>query len=106
MDQRALLVFLDAPYASYRPVLAPARDVVLAALRWPSHSWANQAISWLNEGAPMDVEIAEALEALTEKKTYPQQLRHKAAAIARKWRHDSTLPNSQFDIDGQSPRST
>jgi hypothetical protein len=106
MDQRALLVFLDAPYASYKPALAPAQDVILAALRWPTHSWADQAISWLNEGAPMDEEIAEALEALTEKKKYPQQLRHKAAEIARKWRHDSTLPNSRFDTDGQSRRST
>jgi hypothetical protein len=90
VDPRALVVHLDEPYASYKPVLAPARDVVLAGLAWPTEHWAVLAVSWLEQGAPIDQEIALGLGQVAQKKHFGQSIRHRAFALARRWQRQQS----------------
>jgi hypothetical protein len=97
MDPRALVVFLEAPYQEYRPVLASAREVILAGLTWPTHHWTDLAVSWIEQGAPIDKEIALALDEVINKKANPQHLRHRARSIVKTWRATGGTPNTPFD---------
>lgn len=85
MDARSLVVHLKSPLSAYTPVECGAREVVLAGLNWPTEYWAALAVGWLEQGAPLDAEVASALQALVEKKHYSQNIRHRAFAIARRF---------------------
>jgi len=85
MHDVQLLVHLETPFALYQPAAAPARDVLLAGLRWPTGHWAGLAVDWVEQGAPVDMEIAALLDVIAETKHFPQALRHRAFAIARRW---------------------
>jgi hypothetical protein len=85
MDTRALLIYLESPYASFNEQVVPAREVVLAGLNWPTPYWPGLAIDWLEQGAAIDAQIAQALDELAAKKAFPQGLKHKAFALARRW---------------------
>ncbi len=84
MDPRPLLVNLETPYPEY---IAPAKvkDVLLAGLRWETQYWPSLAVSWIEQGAPIDKEVKEALDDVARKKHFAQSLRHKAFALARRW---------------------
>jgi hypothetical protein len=89
MDQRALLVRLETQFADYRADEATARDVILAGLSWPVDTafgyWQGLAVSWIEQGAVMDAEMARLVQAIATTKKLPQSLRHKAQAIVRRW---------------------
>lgn len=53
---------------------------------WFSDYWPSLAIAWLEEGFPIDAEIAGLLEAASNNKALSQQLRHKAVALLVAWR--------------------
>jgi hypothetical protein len=59
--------------------------VLHAGLKWPSSYWVELAVNWIEQGAPVDQEIAATLDVVSETKNFPQALRHKAFAIARRW---------------------
>lgn len=61
------------------------KDILLAGLRWEAEYWPSLAIAWLEQGAPMDKEIMEGLDDISDNKHFPQSLRHKAFAFARRW---------------------
>ena len=84
MDPRPLLIFLEAPYAAYQGSL-PARLVVLAGLGFQSDYWICLAVGWLEQGAPLDDEIVEMLNRVAETHHYEQRIRHRSAALARRW---------------------
>jgi hypothetical protein len=86
MDQRKLVLYLEAPFAAHDATLASPREIVLAGLStiWPSDYWAGLAIGWLEQGAPIDSEIAQVLDA-TVKRTLSQGVRHRAFVLARRW---------------------
>src|SRR5689334_18248541 len=84
MDPRALILHLEAPYSAYRPDSASARDVILAGLSWPADYWVGLALGWLEQGAPIDAEIAALLDRVA-RKSLTQSVRHRAFALARKW---------------------
>ena len=84
MDPRPLLINLETPYSEYS-AKAPVKDVLLAGLRWETQYWVSLAVSWIEQSAPIDNEIKEALDNVAQKRHFPQSLRHKAFAIARKW---------------------
>ncbi len=84
MDPRPLLINLETPYSEYSGA-APLKDVLLAGLRWETQYWAGLAVSWIEQGAPIDKEIKEELDHISEKKHFPQSVRHKAFALARRW---------------------
>ncbi|MFV5215691.1 hypothetical protein ACLIIZ_18375 [Azonexus caeni] len=85
MDARALVVHLESPLSAFAASEGSVRDVVLAGLNWPTEYWAALAVVWLGQGAPVDSEIASALQVLAEKKHYSQSVRHRAFAIARRF---------------------
>jgi len=67
-----------------------ARDVVLAALAWPTQGWIDPALDWLETDVALDEEIANELERVAVIGTYPQQLRHRAFRLAKRWRRGSS----------------
>ncbi|TXD45159.1 hypothetical protein TR80_001720 [Xanthomonas campestris] len=91
MDPRSLVVRLESPFAEYTSTDVPAREVVMAGLTWPTDYWPGLAISWLEQGAPIDERVAAALDQVAEKKAFPQNIRHRALALARRWyrKHDA-----------------
>lgn len=85
MDTRTLLPALEAPRSEYVAAGASVRDVVVAGLDWPTPYWPELAVAWLEDGAAMDDEIADLLLRIADTKTFPQNLRHRSAALANKW---------------------
>lgn len=88
MDQRALVVRLQAPFADYCADDATARDVILAGLSWPTDTpagyWQGLAVDWIEQGAAVDAEMAEFLEVIATTAKLSQKLRHKVRAIVRR----------------------
>jgi hypothetical protein len=70
----------------------PARDIVIAALKWPTEYWPELALVWLDEGLPVDEETAALLLAASRQQAFPQRLRHRAFAIAMQWAKQGRLP--------------
>jgi hypothetical protein len=84
MDPRLLLVLLEEPFAEYKGA-ATLREVLFAGLSSPSEYWVGLAVGWLEEGLELDQEIVEMLNRIAEKRHFPQRLRHRSAALAKRW---------------------
>lgn len=85
-SSQALVVRLETPYAVYEPKVAAAREVVIMGLQWDTPSWPDLAVGWLEQGLPVDAEIAECLQLIVERGDWPQRLRHRAERLVRAWR--------------------
>ena len=85
MDIRPLLIHLESPYASYEATLAPAREVVLAGLRWETNYWPSLAVAWVEQGCSIDDEIHAALASVASNSNFSQNTRHRAFAICKRW---------------------
>lgn len=57
----------------------------MSGLDWPTPYWPELALAWLEDGVPMDYEIARVLVRIADTKTFPQNLRHRSATLARRW---------------------
>ena len=69
------------------------RGLVVFALSGPMRwGWGGYAVSWIEAGFPIDNEIASALEAIAQDKRFPQRVRHRAFAAARRWRRAKADP--------------
>ena len=65
-------------------------DFALAGpMRW---GWGGYAVSWIEAGFPVDDEIASALDGMARDKRFPQRVRHRAFAAARRWRRARADP--------------
>ena len=88
MDQRALVVLLEKPFADYCADDAAVRDVILAGLSWPTDTsagyWQNLAVEWIEQGAAVDAEIVVLLNVIAVTEKLPQKLRHRARAIVQR----------------------
>jgi hypothetical protein len=63
------------------------RQLVVFALTGPMRwGWGGYAVSWVEAGFPIDDEIASALEQVAQDKRFPQRVRHRAFAAAKRWR--------------------
>ena len=95
MDQRALVVRLQTPFADYCADDAVARVVILAGLSWPTDTpagyWQGLAVDWIEQGAAVDAEMTEFLKVIVATVRLPQQLRHKARAIVRRQSKEQTF---------------
>ncbi|WP_398496163.1 hypothetical protein [Variovorax sp.] len=83
MDPRPL-IFLEKPCAEYRGDF-PVRTVVVAGLTSTMDYWTALAVGWLEQGFPLDEEIVEMLRNIAQTRHFPQQLRHRSVALARRW---------------------
>ncbi len=92
MDPRKLVLSLERPYAAFSPQAETPRDVLLAGLKWRSHYWTKLAIDWIHQGAPIDEDIVNELELVSEDKQLAQKTRQEAFVIARKWRNTGGGP--------------
>jgi hypothetical protein len=96
-----LLINLEKSFASCSLEVTMAKEVILEGLCSSSEYWAGLAVGWLEQGAPLDAEIVEALDKLnTKPKQISQGVRHRAFALARRWCRTQSGPNMLFNPDG------
>lgn len=77
---------LERPYGEFSPGESFAREVVLAGLRWPSEYWRDLAVRWIEQGAPLDTEVADLLLTISEdRRGCSQRLRQRAFALRIKY---------------------
>lgn len=85
MNPSELVIHLERPMDQLSNEGPPAREVVIAALKWPTGYWAELALTWLEAGLPVDKEIADLLLAASGQRAFSQRLRHRAFAMAIGW---------------------
>lgn len=66
------------------------RGAIDAGLRWPTPYWPELAVGWLERGAPLDAETAKLLNTVVDTGQFPQRLRHRAFALARRFEKSSS----------------
>jgi hypothetical protein len=79
-----LLVLLESSLESVSSV-DMVRSAIHMGLGWPTPYWPELAVKWLEQGAPMNLETAGLLDALAATARFPQGLRHRAFALARRF---------------------
>jgi hypothetical protein len=105
-----LLPFLEHPYSAVVAQLVDRlvaaglgraeaecvslRQLVVFALTGPMRwGWGGHAVSWIEAGFPIDDEIASALEQVAQDKRFPQRVRHRGFAAAKRWRRAHAPPS-------------
>lgn len=58
---------------------------ILAGLNWQTSYWVSCTLKWLDQGAPINQEIANCLSLISENETYSQSTRHHAAKVLKRW---------------------
>lgn len=91
MNQSRLVAKLIAPLHALDASEGSPGEVVMAALTWPTEAWVPQALEWIEQGVEIDGEISAALESFAANKLYSQTIRHKAFALAARWRRQQPL---------------
>lgn len=88
MDARTLLLHLERPLQAYTGI-APVVHVVMAGLEYEtSDYWPGLAVEWLEQGAPVDTNVLQALTRVSGSKHFSQRVRHRSAAVLRQ--HSNT----------------
>lgn len=86
MNSPSIVLQLERPYEEFTPRESTPREIVLAGLRWPTEYWRALAVRWLEQGVPLDTEIADLLLNLSEdRQTCSQRLRQRAFALSAKY---------------------
>lgn len=81
----SLVIPLERPFSEFRAGSVSAKTVLLAGLCWPTEYWVELALRWIEQGAPVDADVAAALETLPEKQ-FSQRTRHRAKAALKGWK--------------------
>lgn len=92
MDWR-LVIHLETPFASCDLPDSVVREALLVGLTWPTEYWVSLAIAWLEQGAPLDIELVAIPDKITATKSFSQGVRHRAFALARRWQRTQSTPN-------------
>jgi pimeloyl-ACP methyl ester carboxylesterase len=80
-------------------------DLVVFALAGPAKwAWGGNAVSWIEAGFPVDDAIASALERVAQDKRFPQRVRHRAFAVAKRWRRAHATPAHSGALEDLLPR--
>jgi len=95
MNPSELMIHLERPMEQLPLDGPPARDIVIAALKWPTDYWPTLALDWLDAGLPVDEEIAALLVAASQQHAFSQRLRHRAFAIAMRRSMQGNLPGTR-----------
>ena len=85
MHPQSVVGHLETPLSAYANTQVAARDVVLTGLNWDTPHWPTLAVAWLEQGLPVDDEIAELLGQVVSRPKWPQALRHRAKALLKSW---------------------
>jgi len=67
MDPRTLIINLEYPYREHNSSEVPALNILLAGLGWRTEYWPSLVVAWIEQGAPIDKEMKEALDIVIEK---------------------------------------
>ena len=91
MNPSELVIHLERPM-NQLPLDGPSvREIVIAGLAWPTEYWPQLALAWLDEGLPIDEEIADLLLAVSRQCAFSQHLRHQAFVLAMRWKKQRSL---------------
>lgn len=91
VNPATLLVHLEKPPSAYDGT-APIEEVVMAGLSSPGVYWTERAVGWLEAGFPLSPAMVQQLETLAASlHRSHQSLRHRCAAVVRKWHKESGL---------------
>jgi hypothetical protein len=63
----------------------PYSELIAYALSWETDSWPGDAIRWLENGFPLNQDIAATLRHFAEDRWRGQRLRHSAEALLKRW---------------------
>ncbi len=85
MHQSELVSKLIRPLSELDEHVSP-KSVIMAAINWPTQGWIQEALDWIDQGVPIDYEIADALEFFAADKRHAQAIRHRAFATSKRWR--------------------
>jgi hypothetical protein len=85
----SLVTKLEQPWGSCAVDDETLRAAIMMALEWQSDYWARLAVGWLEQGVPPDSALVAALENLCFK-PHSQNIRHRAAAVLRRWARASS----------------
>ena len=66
------------------------RDAIDVGLCWPTPYWPELAVRWLEQGAPWDAGVVKLLDAVAYTGQFPQDLRHRAFALARRFERSNS----------------
>lgn len=81
----SIVISLERQFSEFCAGSVSAKTVLLAGLCWPTEYWVELALRWIEQGAPVDADVAAALETLSEKQ-FSQRTRHLAKAALKGWR--------------------
>ncbi|MFZ5893630.1 MAG: hypothetical protein ACOY0T_21385 [Myxococcota bacterium] len=89
----ALLPALEQPLVQAREQLgasvcgdeATLRDVLMTGLTSMSSYWFELAVSWIEQGFPIDAEIAATIRGSSSNASLSQKYRHRAFQMVRRW---------------------
>lgn len=84
--QSELVSKLIKPLSELDTSLFAPKQIILAALAWPTDAWMNNAFEWIELGVPLDEELVVALENVSANKRNAQAIRHKAFEFSKRWR--------------------
>jgi hypothetical protein len=68
------------------------RELVGFALQRATPYWASRVVIWLEAGFPFDQQIAAAVDRHVADKLWPQQARHRAFRLVRRWERKQGVP--------------
>lgn len=63
-------------------------ETILAGLNWEAHYWIDCALDWIDHGYPLNSQIVEILDNISQDKRKPQKTRHRCFAFVKKWRRN------------------
>jgi hypothetical protein len=64
--------------------------VVVIALDSPTNHWPHHALSWLEDGFPINAAVAESLRSLHERRSITQRNRHRALRLVKAYLRSAT----------------
>ena len=74
--------------------LSSSRDAICGShMAYRYRYWVSLAIAWLEQGAPLDIELVAALDEIAVTKSFSQGIRHRAFALARRWQCIQSAPS-------------
>jgi len=85
MNSPRIVLPLEQPFAEFPGGPTDVKAVLLAGLSWPTEYWVELALRWVEQGAPVDAEVAAVLQSIPSG-PLSQGVRHRARAAANLWK--------------------
>lgn len=95
MNSPSIVLPLERPFTEYFASPSDAKAVLIAGLRWPTEYWVELALRWIEQGAPVDADIADVLQSIPTEQ-FSQRVRHRAQAALNAWKGKDAVKADRF----------